>query len=374
MEFRKPVRTVREPPRWFRGQLQRALTLALQQWQRDQSASSWKLLLLIPRLLLQPTKENGDAGKKVFQEKMRRFLKGEWLELYAETPEAAPRSSREDDEQTLAEKRRAAAVGKVKLKELRRARVVLTSSGLAPGTQQTLDELTDAALRPRELTEPIPEHLLGFQPHTKLQLEPGRLVSALRSAGRGSAPDLSGARYEHYRVLLEDESLWSLFTSFCQAFARAEVPAEVSAGMRLGRMTALKKDNGRIRGIVAGSVLRRLTCKAVATQYSEKFMAATSPHQFALQTRAGTEAVAHALRFLTEQDPNAVVLSLDGVGAFDHVKRASFFRKLHAEPGLENLLPLVGMLYGSESRFLWTDSDGAVHTVVQAEGGERAIP
>ena len=188
------------------------------------------------------------------------------------------------------------------------------------------------------------EELLSFQPVTKLQLEPGRSVNALRSAGRGSAPDLSGTRYGYDRVLLEDETLWSLFTSFCQAFARAEVPEEVSGAVRLGRLTALKKDNGRVRGIVAGSVLRRLTRRAVATQYAEQFMAATAPHQFASQTRAGIEAVAHAWRLLTDRDPDAVVLSLDGVGAFDHVKRAAFFRKLHFEAELRTLLPLVGML------------------------------
>ena len=93
-EFRKPVRTVREPPRWFRGQLRRAFAVALQQWQRDKSTSSWKLVLLIPRLLLQPTAEKGGAGKKVFEERMQRFLRGEWLELLAQTPAAEQRGSR----------------------------------------------------------------------------------------------------------------------------------------------------------------------------------------------------------------------------------------------------------------------------------------
>ena len=34
------------------------------------------------------------------------------------------------------------------------------------------------------------------------------------------------------------------------------------------------------------------------------------------------------LRFLTDSDPDSVVLSLDGVGAFDHAKRVAFFNKL----------------------------------------------
>ena len=159
-----------------------------------------------------------------------------------------------------------------------------------------------------------------------------------------------------------------------QSFARAEVPADVAAALRLGRLTALKKDNGKVRGIVAGSVFRRLTCKALAKQFADDFLAATSPFQFALQTRAGTEALAHALQFLTDFDEDTVVVSLDGVGAFDHVKRSAFFKKLHAVESLRPLLPLVSLLYGSESRFLWKDAKGTTHTIRQAEGGEQGDP
>ena len=113
-----------------------------------------------------------------------------------------------------------------------------------------------------------------------------------------------------------------------QAYARAEVPADVIEATRLGRMTALKKDNGRIRGIVASSVLRRLVCKTVARQHAQIFMDETAPFQYALQTKAGTEALAHALRYLAENDEEVVILSLDGIGAFDHVKRAAFLKKL----------------------------------------------
>ena len=113
-------------------------------------------------------------------------------------------------------------------------------------------------------------------------------------------------------------------------------------------------------------------CCALAA--SEDFLAATAPYQFALQTKAGTEALAHALQFLTDYDADTVVLAVDGVGAFDHVKRAAFFKKLHAVPNLQQLLPLASLLYGSESRFLWTDADGVTHTVVQAEGGEQGDP
>ena len=250
--------------------------------------------------------------------------------------------------------------------------MLLTSLGLAPGTPETHAELQ--AQRPTEVREEVPPHLLNFQPAVKVKLDKRVVLEALRSAGKGSAQDLAGTRYEHLRVLLDDDELWELLVQFLQAFARAEVPESVAAALRLGRLTALKKENGKTRGIVAGSVFRRLSCKVLAKQFSDDFLEATAPYQFALQTKAGTEALAHALHFLTDFDEETVVLSLDGVGAFDHVRRAAFFKKLESLENLQPLLPLVSLLYGSESRFLWTDAKGNTHTVRQAEGGEQGDP
>ena len=197
------------------------------------------------------------------------------------------------------------------------------------------------------------------------------MLWALRSTGRGSAQDLAGMRYEHLRVLLEDDQAWASFCELAQDFARAAVPEDIMQALRLGRMTALQKENGKVRGIVAGSVLRRLVCRAVASQHSDAFLERTSPFQYALQTKAGTDTLATALRFITDTDPDAVIVSLDGVGAFDHVKRAAFFSKLFACEELRCLLPLVWALYGTNSRFLWTDASGVQHTIEQAEGGEQ---
>ena len=112
-----------------------------------------------------------------------------------------------------------------------------------------------------------------------------------------------------------------------------------------------------MRGIVAGAIIRRLVCKTVAKQHAENFLKATSPYQFALQTKAGVEALAHILRVLSESDEEIVVLSLDGIGAFDHVTRATFMRKLESIPELQELLPLTAGLYGSASNFVWNRYD-----------------
>eukprot|EP00973_Karenia_brevis_P089074 12352557-Karenia_brevis.AAC.1 len=75
--------------------------------------------------------------------------------------------------------------------------------------------------------------------------------------------------------------------------------------LRMGRMKALKKAGTKVRGIVAGSVLRRVVCRALAMQYGDVLLEATAPYEFALQTRAGTDAIGHVLRYLTDNDPDA---------------------------------------------------------------------
>eukprot|EP00959_Pyramimonas_sp_CCMP1952_P403287 8450210-Pyramimonas_sp.AAC.1 len=77
-------------------------------------------------------------------------------------------------------------------------------------------------------------------------------------------------RYEHLRVLLEEEDTWDLSTIMAQSYTPAELPDDIAAALRLGRLTTLKKDNGRVRGIVAGSIIRRVVCKAVAKQFNDK--------------------------------------------------------------------------------------------------------
>ena len=72
---------------------------------------------------------------------------------------------------------------------------------------------------------------------------------------------------------------------------------------------------------MAGDFVRRLVARTMAQQLSTTVETATDPHHHAMFTRAGTECVAHALQVLTELDPQATILSIDGVGAYGSVSR-----------------------------------------------------
>ena len=61
----------------------------------------------------------------------------------------------------------------------------------------------------------------------------------------------------------------------------------------------------------------------LAKQFASEFEAECALFQYALSTRAGTDCVGHMLRAATDLDPDATILSVDGIGAFDHVARAA---------------------------------------------------
>ena len=53
----------------------------------------------------------------------------------------------------------------------------------------------------------------------------------------------------------------------CERLAQANVPQVVVEAVRVGRMTALRKPDGGVRGIVAGDVIRRLVSRTIAKRH-----------------------------------------------------------------------------------------------------------
>ena len=126
----------------------------------------------------------------------------------------------------------------------------------------------------------------------------------------------------------------------------------------MGRMTALQKRDGGVRGIVVGDVVRRLVARPVAQQFTEEGEAVTHPFQYALSTRAGTECVAHVAQSLTSMDSNATILSSDGVGAYDFISRRAMFQGVADLPNGDQLNPirqaiLRGAFHFRVGRLVW---------------------
>ena len=100
----------------------------------------------------------------------------------------------------------------------------------------------------------------------------------------------------------------------------------------LATFTALQKKDGGVRGIATSTTFRRLVAKTFAKQLSKQVEVACAPFQFALSTRAGVDCVRHTVRVMTEGNPDATLLSINGVGAYDHVLRTLSGPKKKASP------------------------------------------
>ena len=301
------------------------------------------------------------------------FQQGEWLHLLREATGMRPEQGRglpAAGDQAKA----ARATRLVQLGELSAAARALTAEPLAPGTAETLAELRDPERRPPHIQVPLSPELLSHQPATACPLPESVLLGCLRGARRGSAAGPSGATNEHLRLLLDEPADCTLLHQAAERLANANVPEPVLAAIRLGRVVALRKPNGRVRALVVGDVFRRLVARALAQHFADAFQDACLPHQFGLSTRAGTEGLYKLLHTATALDPRTTVLSVDAIGAFDHVSRRAMLEGLRSRPALEPLLPFARQFYGCPSVYTWLDDDGREHDIVQGEGGEQGDP
>ena len=190
-----------------------------------------------------------------------------------------------------------------------------------------------------------------------------------REAPSGSAPGPGGCTNEMLRVCLDDGEVLQLLHLAAQDFAQGRAPAEASHVFTPASMTALQKEDGGVRGIATGTFFRRLVAKTLARQFGREVERVCAPFQFALSTRAGVDCVGHAVRAATNRDAKATVLSIDGIGAYDHVLRSAMLSKLFEEESLRGLIPFVRMVYSQPSCYNWEDGQGRRRQIRQHEGG-----
>ena len=385
-EWKHSCATVREVPEFFSRQVQEAFHVATSRIREMHGKKkdlelerAWKLFLLLPRMLLSRTKHKGEEGKSEFFSRFRAFQRGDWVRLVqqARLPKREKKAQRVDVESDRVQAKLRAAEQRARLGELSHARQELVGTPLAPRTMSTYYKLADPTsrpLQPRSL-ERLQE-VCRFQPENCLDLEYGRFIANVRSAARGKSGGLSGMRSEHLKCLvfsprLEDSKALHYVA---ETLARAQIPATIRKGIALGRMTALDKGSDKVRGIAAGDTFRRVVAKTLAQQFAHEFDEACAPYQFALSTRAGTDCVGHALREISNQHPDKIIISLDGISAYDHADRAQMLEALTKLPNACALLPFVAMFYGHTSEYYWTSEDYEVWPIEQGDGGEQGDP
>ena len=197
----------------------------------------------------------------------------------------------------------------------------------------------------------------------RFELDEDLFVQCVRSSRRGAAGGPSGMTADHLQPILESGRDAVAFASFATSLAQGEVPPEALEEIRMGRITALSKPGGGVRGIVVGDILRRLVARTISKQIMKEAEEATAPHQYALSPRVGCECVAHILQASTE-DENATIVSVDGIGAYDTISRLRM-------PSWDRILPFLEQFYSSLSTYVWEDDMGTQHEVTQGKGAEQ---
>ena len=314
------------------------------------SLRAWKLFLLLPYMLLRNPRGAGRVGK---DELSCRLTLLEDARRATQTERPLCPSNR------TPERRAHEACQKVRLGEVSRARQCLTGAALAPGNEDTFRALQDR--RPQQVIRPLTQEVLNFEPEVPVHM----FLTSLKSAPRGSSPGPGGCTYEH--------SMELLFAA-CTSLAQSRVPSEVVPAIMGARLTALAKPDGGVRGIATGSSVRRLVARTLAKQFTKVFQSECAPFQYALSTRAGTDCIGHMVRAATDNDPSLTLLSVDGIGSYDHIFRSSMLGRLLEMPRARALLPFVRMSYAQPSQCSWVDEEGRHRIINQAEGGEQGDP
>ena len=237
------------------------------------------------------------------------------------------------------------------------ARQELTGATLAPKNDDTLRDLQGR--RPQERIREIPAEVLNFVPGQVLVLDATVFSKCLASAPVGSAPGPGGCTNEMLKVCLDDAEVMQHLFLAAQDMARAQIPHSARTFM-FATMTALRKEDGGVRGIASGTSLRRLVAKTLGRQFGKVV------------------------------ESGQTILSINGIGAYDHVLRSAMMCKLHSVPGLRGLLPFVRTTYAHPTSYRWQDAMGgeqgdplmpllfslAIHdalVAVQAELGEGEV-
>ena len=385
--FHRRACVMRSVPIIVRGAYRMAMRIALQEVVTGRVQNSearvsrgWKLFTLLPRLLLHRPPRGGLVPKRQLEERFRLFQQGEWGELLARSSsvdaQAHQLSSRRRrrQQQDNEERRCDRARSLVHMGELSAARRALEAAPVAPGTMATLRMLTDPERRPPVAREELCQEVADAIPDRAFDLDPAEFLVCLRTARRGAAAGPSGMTADHMFPILENERDSMLLVEVVSSLATGNVPTEIIDAIRLGRITALQKPDGGVRGIVVGDIVRRLVARTIAKQISKQVERATAPFQYALSTKAGCECIAHILQTLTDLDGNATIVSIDGVGAYDLISRNAMLRGLLRMENGDQIIPFVRCFYGRPSTYLWEDEVGDTQEIPQGEGGEQGDP
>ena len=192
-------------PKFLKLPFKNCMKLALEESlarEEDRQVRGWKLLLMLPRMLLHRKPGGGQISKKQLLDRFDRFHQGQWTSLMILSKDCDERASvgrrrgNRRRQGNNVEERAARAEMLVHMGELSAARQALEGAAVAPGTQATLNALKDPSRRPAHPHDPLPDELTSFVPESRFVFDQDQFCRNLRSSRRGAAGGPSGMTTE----------------------------------------------------------------------------------------------------------------------------------------------------------------------------------
>jgi hypothetical protein len=234
-----------------------------------------------------------------------------------------------------------------------RALLALSQEAKAPSNPDTLQKLY--ALHPG-----ASEHELELLQHydqerakeaRTIQITTRTLHKALRVSKVTSSPGPSGLTYAQLKGIGATKEGRATLTTLVNRLLEGRGPA--NSVLREAKVIALQKNETKIRPIAIDETIYRLTARTVSRHMKQEFRDLLAPHQYAVGTEAGAEAIAHVIHN-NHRKSIPITLSLDLSNAYNSILRSHLLQQV--EHHVPSLLPFATWAYGRSNKLTWEDN------------------
>ena len=351
-----------------------------------ESTAGMKLLHLLPRLLLCPLPRGQKGLQGVVVERCRRFLRGEWEQLFALHPAFEQRVQAEvTDERVALDAKRL-----IRLGEFSKAVERLKKSMPAPPTEATVAALEGLHPGPNSSIPAGPAADAPTPPPVVLLWE--HFEAVMKDLPRASSPGPSQLRWEHLGTMYQGGAGDLLFR-FCRQLVSGDLPVAARPWFGGARLVAMLKDLdadgrpiptplGRVRPIAMGEVVRKLVGKVVCKQLAPEFRAHLCPdtlqggetsalQQVGVAVPGGADRMIHSTRAHLEANPEWACVSVDCTNAFNALSREAM--KAAVRQRFPGLAAFTQLCYGDPPPLFYRMGRG--HRVLRSrEGTQQGDP
>ena len=328
----------------------RVLAHELSNVAHDNSKEAWIRLLMLPKCVLAVPKRGGKRNRgdrQTVSDLCAAWEREEFSWLWTRSQRESPSSRPADPKRVLN-----SAIVHARQGRLGKACTLLSSSGVAPHSQETVEQLGSKHYQ-RDPPEPIDP-----PPTPPLQLSADfNLLKVLRSFSKDVGTDTTNFRIQH--LLDANEAhlpipLLPRLRAVINLLLSGKAPVEVQNILAGARLTALAKPDGGVRPIAAGNIFRRIASKCACRLLQARIRATFGDEQLGVACRGGAEHIIHNMRNTVEShwgEADFTVLKVDFENAFNSVDRHPLLQQ--CKQHFPELFPWVHWCYGGQPHLIY---------------------